>query len=123
MVFWRVFRDVLSYTRACPPRLGSRCALPGPKSLCTLDVFWGHCKLPTVPNAHGQKQASRERPLCGLFRISHRREEAVANSLVRDSVETLVCPPGTQCQEQEPRVTGEGGPQHLAFPRRGGAGR
>jgi hypothetical protein len=118
-VFWCVFREGVFYVRTRPPRLGSRRARPSPKSLCTLDVFRGHCELPTVPNAHGQEQASCERPLCRLFRISHHREEAVINLLVQGSVETLVCPLGTQCREQESRVMGEGRPAALDVPKKG----
>lgn len=81
-MFRCVFREVVFHAHTRPPRLGSHRALPSPESVRTLGIFRGHCELPTVPNAQGQKQASRERPLCGLFRISHHREQAVISLLV-----------------------------------------
>lgn len=41
------------------------------------------------------------------------------NLLVQDSVETLICPPGTQCREQESGVMGEGRPAALDVPQKG----
>lgn len=104
VVFWCVFCEVVFHAHTRPPRLGSRRALPSPKSLHTLGIFRGHCELSTVPSAQGQKQASRERSLCGLFRISHHHEEAVISLLMQDS--------GDACLSSGDAVLGAGAQGH-----------